>query len=402
MGKIVNLAKLCQEFFGETANNLSITTGFIKRQRKITGSAFLKAIVFGNMSDSNCSLDGMRNFLSEETIDISAQGLDFRFTEVAVKFMQSMYEQCLKLFRNTMPLDCNILQQFNSVKLLDSSHIILPANMADMYKGCGACYKGRSSTVQSSLKLQVVFDYLNQSLDKVDITEGIRADQGYREHLSNISTKDLLISDLGYFVPASFIQIIELGAYFISRYKADTNIYDPITEEKIDLLNLLDNKFFLSKDVLLGKQAKVKLRIICHKLTDEQAIGRRRKANLLAKSHKYKSSSRNQRLLDWSIFITNISEDMVNAEHICSVLIFHGLSNCVELANDREISLTKAFIELQKRSRELFLSITGRLNDLEQFLKKLIIDWGKFSLKDKYRKTRLSSLNTLKLLTIMA
>ena len=98
MGGIVNLAKLCQEFFGETVNNLSITTGFIKRQRKITGSAFLKAIVFGNMSDSNCSLDGMRNFLSEETIDISAQGLDFRFTEVAVKFMQSMYEQCLKLF----------------------------------------------------------------------------------------------------------------------------------------------------------------------------------------------------------------------------------------------------------------------------------------------------------------
>ncbi|MCZ6924842.1 MAG: transposase, partial [Rickettsia endosymbiont of Ixodes persulcatus] len=52
--------------------------------------------------------------------------------------------------------------------------------------------------------------------------------------------------------------------------------------------------------------------------------------------------------------------------------------------------------------RELILSITGCLNDLKQFLKKLIIDWGKFSLKDKYRKTRLSSLNTLKLLTIMA
>ena len=51
-------------------------------------------------------------------------------------------------------------------------------------------------------------------------------------------------------------------------------------------------------------------------MTDEQAIGRRRKANLLAKSHKYKSSSRKQRLLDWSIFITNISEDMVNDEHI--------------------------------------------------------------------------------------
>lgn len=87
---------------------------------------------------------------------------------------------------------------------------------------------------------------------------------------------------------------------------------------------------------------------------------------------------------------------------LCSILIFHGLSNCIELANDREISLTKAFIELQKRSRELFLAITGSIDLLEQYLKKLIIDWSKFSLKDKYRKTRLSSLNTLKLLTIMA
>lgn len=69
---------------------------------------------------------------------------------------------------------------------------------------------------------------------------------------------------------------------------------------------------------------------------------------------------------------------------LCSILIFHGLSNCVKLANDREISLTKAFIELQKRARELFLSITGRLNDLKQCLKKLVVDWEKFSLKDKY------------------
>ncbi|MCZ6924663.1 MAG: hypothetical protein O7D30_04340, partial [Rickettsia endosymbiont of Ixodes persulcatus] len=58
--------------------------------------------------------------------------------------------------------------------LLDSSHVILTANVADMYKGCGACYKGRSSTVQSSLKLQVVFDYLNQSLETVDITGGMQ------------------------------------------------------------------------------------------------------------------------------------------------------------------------------------------------------------------------------------
>lgn len=87
---------------------------------------------------------------------------------------------------------------------------------------------------------------------------------------------------------------------------------------------------------------------------------------------------------------------------LCSAIIFHGLSNCVELANNRAISLTKALIELQKRSRELFLNISKSRNHLEQFLNKLIIDWARFSLKDKYRKTRLSSLNTLKLLTVIA
>ena len=71
--------------------------------------------------------------------------------------------------------------------------------MEDIYKGCGASYKGRSNKSKSAIKLQVVYDYLNQVLDRVDLTEGIRSDQGYRDHLQDIKTNDLLIADLGYF-----------------------------------------------------------------------------------------------------------------------------------------------------------------------------------------------------------
>ena len=198
-------------------------------------------------------------------------------------------------------------------------------------------------------------------------------------------------------------------------------------------------------DVFLGKEAQVKVRIICHKLTAEQAACRRRKANLLAKSHKYTSSEKNQKLLDWSIFVTNIPEKIVINEHIssiyrarwqiellfklyksniqieelngttkeprvlcelyaklCAALIFQGISNCLELKRDIEISLTKALIELQRRSRELFLVLRKTVDHVRQFLGKLVTAWSKFSLKDKRRKTRLSTLNTLKLLTAMA
>lgn len=89
--------------------------------------------------------------------------------------------------------------------------------MEDIYKGYGTSYSGYESNTKSGIKLQLVFDYLNQTLDQLDLTEGIRSDQGYRNHLSNISIDDLLISDLGCFVPSSFEQIDKAGAYFVSR-----------------------------------------------------------------------------------------------------------------------------------------------------------------------------------------
>ena len=62
---------------------------------------------------------------------------------------------------------------------MDNTHINLPNNMEGIYKGCEASYKNRKNKTKSAIKLQVVFDYLNQMFDRLDLTEGIRADQGY-------------------------------------------------------------------------------------------------------------------------------------------------------------------------------------------------------------------------------
>jgi len=115
--------------------------------------------------------------------------------------------------------------------------------------------------------------------------------------------------DLGCFVPASFKYIQDAQAYFISRYKSDTNLYNLKTGIKLDLLQILENKTSFSNDVLLGREAKLRVRIVCQKLTFEQSIARKNKALLLAKSRKYESSHRNQSLLNWSIFITNIPDE---------------------------------------------------------------------------------------------
>ncbi|MGL9779498.1 MAG: IS4 family transposase, partial [Wolbachia sp.] len=56
-------------------------------------------------------------------------------------------------------------------------------------------------------------------------------------------------------------------------------------------------------------------------------------------------------------------------------------------------------IELKRRIRELFLALNSKINNLRIFLKKLTTDWSQFSIKDRYRKTRLSTLTSLNLLT---
>jgi Transposase DDE domain len=442
MDRINNLAEKFHAFFNNKADDLAISTRFIKRRRKLKGSSFVKAMVLGNMGNGLCSIESLCQLLNEEAIEISKQGVDFRFTTEAVVFMQSMFYEAIRIFKNDLPIECEVLNYFKRVKLLDSTNINLPNNMEDIYKGCGASYEGHESVTKSAIKLQTVFDYLHQTIERLDVTEGIRADQGYKDHLQDVVANDLLICDLGYFVPANFKKVAEIGAYFLSRYKTDTNVYDINTQEKIELLKLLNNQSFLEEEVLLGKETKLKVRIICTKLTPEQSIARRRKANKLAKSHGYKSSAKNQALLDWSIFITNISASKIKAEQIykmytlrwqiellfklykshlklanlkgknktarilcelyaklCVSLLFHGLTGCIELKQNTELSFTKAIIELKRRARELFISLSSSVVNVCSFLQDLLSAWSKFSLKDKHRKSRLSTLSALKSLT---
>lgn len=233
-----------------------------------------------------------------DKIEITKQGLDFRFTKSAETFMEQMFYESLNLFKNSLLIDAEILQQFKSVKLLDSTYISLPSSMESFYKGYGSSYQGHKIPTKAGIKLQFVFDYLNQTVDRLDLREGKRSDQGYKDYLNDVSANDLFIADLGYFVPNSFKRIDESKGYFISRYKTDTNLYDVDTHQKLDLLENLGHQPFLDKQVLLGKEVKQQVRIICTKLSAEQSIARRRKANKLAKSHGYKSSQKNQQLLD--------------------------------------------------------------------------------------------------------
>jgi len=351
--------------------------------------------------------------------------------------MEHLSGEALGMTEESLSINCQVLKLFHSVKLLDSSYINLPENMRDQYRGYGSSYQNRPCSTQGGLKIQLVYDYLNQIISRLDFKEGVRSDQGYKDYLEDISSGDLLIADLGYFAPNSFKIIDERKAYFLSRYKADTNLYEPDTNEKIDLLALLKNQEFMAKEFLLGSQPKLKVSVVCQKLTQEQAAYRRRKANKLAKSRGYTSSRRNQHLLDWAIFITNIPSSYVAAEDlsklyrlrwqvellfklyksyggidkfyskkpyrvlcqiyakIIAMAMFHSLANCLCLQQGKEFSPMKAFDYLKLRGLEIFLALRADAHNLGVLLGNIMDSWSRFCLKDRYRKKRPSTLNFL-------
>jgi hypothetical protein len=191
------------------------------------------------------------------------------------------------------------------------------------------------------------------------------------------------------------------------------------------------------KEFLLGSQPKLKVRVVCQKLTQEQAAYRRRKANKLAKSRGYTSSRRNQHLLDWAIFITNIPSSYVAAEDlsklyrlrwqvellfklyksyggidkfyskkpyrvlcqiyakIIAMAVFHSLANCLCLQQGKEFSPMKAFDYLKLRGLEIFLALRADAHNLGVLLRNIMDAWSRFCLKDRYRKKRPSTLNFL-------
>ena len=141
MNKITKLSKKIKELFTIIPDEVSQITKLIKRKRKLTAQSFFKALIFGNLQDGNCSVESMCQILGEEKIDMSKQGFHFRFSEKSVDFMEMMFNKSMNLFEQSIQINSSILQQFSGVKLIDSTHINLPNNMENRYKGYGSSYK---------------------------------------------------------------------------------------------------------------------------------------------------------------------------------------------------------------------------------------------------------------------
>jgi hypothetical protein len=300
------LQKIEQVLPEEQLAVLARQTGAVQRQRKIKPFGLLGALCLLTFHGS-CSLRMAAMFTGILSgCVISKQALSQRINEFWVHFFSALLGYTLA--RTALPAEAKatgIFSSFNRVLVNDSTKLALPKKLASYFPG--SCNQTRKQNAMISL--QAIVDLVSETLIDFSINPYTYNDQrAAPDILEIISAGDLIIRDLGYFVPRVFRAIIDKLAYFLSRYHYGTDLFDG-NGNKINLLAILKKTPALDVWVYLGKEARIPVRLVAIPVPEKAANERRRKLLKNKKRDRRLNPSKEQlALCGWIIFISNVPD----------------------------------------------------------------------------------------------
>jgi len=310
---------------------------------------------FANISFKICSLNGLASLLK---IRISNTALHYRFTAKAVLFMKTVVSELLTdKIKNTAKINNDFLNQFAGIKIIDATSWDISAKLKSLLPGSG----GAAS--KANCKVQLIYEYISGTIEFFDITPGNKPDSKYTNNIpQHLNKNDLCIFDLGYFKFSVFNKIIEIGAYFLSRYRTGSILFDAKTGIKLNFakeLSKLAGDIYES-EVIIGKEKnnQLKCRIVALRAPKEVAEQRRRKARKEASKKGRTVSKQKSNLCDWTIFITNIPVEMVAAE---MMFVFYKIRWQIELIFKQFKSILHIHKSDTSNIHRLYCEIYGKM-----------------------------------------
>ena len=302
-GVMQRIEQLCPQ---QQLEALARQTGAVQRQRKIKPMSLLRAFCLLTLHGP-CSLSMAAIFTGIlNGCVLSKQALSKRINGAWVLFFSKILG--CTVARTALSKEAQakgIFSLFNRVLVTDSTKLSLPKKLASFFPG--SC--NQSKKQNAMISLQTTLDLLSETFVDFLVAPFTYNDQrAAPDILKIIVAGDLIIRDLGYFVPQVFRSIIDRSAYFLSRYHLKTDLLDA-KGNKIDLLPLLKKTPLFDTWLYLGKEARILVRLVAIPVPDKVANERRRKL--------LKNKNRDRRLnpgkeqlalCGWEIFVTNVHD----------------------------------------------------------------------------------------------
>ena len=286
----------------DQANALARSTGLIVRQRQLTGASLASLLILGWLHDPQASLDALAQFGTSLQVNISAQGLDQRFTLPAAVFFKALFEVAVSQLVMADPVAIPLLQRFAAVDLEDSTSVGLPDELAGLFQGCGG---SSPEAGLSACKLHLRYDALCGGLQLSSLQDGRAADCATPLAEVAAPVGSLEIRDRGFFDLSRIQAEHEQGRYHLTYLKGGTGIRDR-NGQPLDLLVVLrEQSGPVDQEVLVG-EAGLPMRLLAVPVPAQDVAQRREQLVRAAQKHGRGANHEQMLLCAWTIALTNV------------------------------------------------------------------------------------------------
>jgi hypothetical protein len=315
-----------ERILNEEADQLAREVGFTQRQRVLSGADFVQTLIWGWLQEPQITLDGLTQVLQRRETSISASGLCQRFTPEAAYLLQRVLERLSAEQMAVEAVDIPLLKPFTAVIVEDSTSIVLPPELAKVWRGCG----GSTGSSEAAIKLFVRWDVLTGDLQGPGLEQGRRNDKRGPLAVEELPEGCLYVADLGFFGVQRLSQVAGQTPKgqprghrrsFVSRYQAKTVLLTR-RGHRIDLHGVLPQQEgqVVEFGALLGQAGRLPVRVIALRVPKEVADERRERIRDIAQAHGRAPDEEVLYLADWTIVVTNVPRRWLNSEQVLVIL----------------------------------------------------------------------------------
>jgi hypothetical protein len=297
-----------QTILGPVADQLGWETCFTKRQSKLSGSAFVQALVFSVMGNSDLTYTNLKAGAMNAGVEISQQGLEQRFTAASAKLCQRVLEEAVRQVILTEPTVLPLLKRFAGVYIRDSSTIGLPEALEKVWAG-NVNHQGS----HAGLKLQVRLEVCSGQLAGPVLRPAREHDGKSPFQTESLPPGAVRMGDLGFYSLPQFAVDQLHKVYWLSRYKARTRVYDE-QGQAVDLLGWLHQQTSdqCERTVYLGRHQHLACRLLVERVPPAVIEQRKRKLNEYSRKKQTPVTAELLALAEWTLIITNIPVSLLS------------------------------------------------------------------------------------------
>lgn len=307
-GYLTGLARCLQALFTTGAEELARASGFVRRQRRLSGPGVAQVLVFQWLARPAATLESLARHL-----DVAPQSLDERLGPRACEFLRQMVARALQGLLQAAPQRPGLLSRFTAVLVEDTTVIPLPAELAGEFPGCGGRHEGDGA---AALKLYVRWDLCSGLVVELSVHAGRTSDHLLAAPAEALPEGALHLADQGFF-DSRRLRSYGAAKYWISRVPARTQVlWQARWQSLTELLGSRAQDVF-DEPVELVSRAGLPCRLVARRCPPEVAARRRQKLRDYCRRKKGREPSAAQLVnCDWLIFATNVPASMLTAAEV--------------------------------------------------------------------------------------